>query len=202
MARHARAEQSRRQVLDAALRLFSRRGYRATTVRDIADEAGVSTGNVYHHFEDKEQIFRTLLDEFVTIAESKRYPFTRALANGRFPDNLEQLALAARESIREFRPYIALIYVDVIEFDGTHIQKFYSGMAQRFTTTLTGGGLQEIRERLRSDVSPVSAMLLSSRIFFNYFSLEILFNVPQPFGKDSMQVIREICEILRNGMLM
>jgi len=45
-------------------------------------------------------------------------------------------------------------------------------------------------------------MLLSSRIFFNYFSLEILFNVPQPFGKDSMQVIREICEILRNGMLM
>ncbi|HLJ75238.1 MAG TPA: TetR/AcrR family transcriptional regulator [Thermoanaerobaculia bacterium] len=202
MPRHARAEQSRRQVLDAALQLFSHRGYRATTVRDIADEAGVSTGNVYHHFEDKEQIFRTLLDEFMAIAESKRYPFTRALANGRFPDNLEQLALAARDSIREFRPYIALIYVDVIEFDGTHIQKFYTGMAQRFTTTLTGGGLQEIRQRLRSDVSPVSAMLLSSRIFFNYFSLEILFNVPQPFGKDSMQVIREICEILRNGMLM
>ena len=201
MPRHARAEQSRRQVLDAALNLFSHRGYRATTVRDIADEAGVSTGNVYHHFEDKEQIFRTLLDEFMAIAESKRYPFTRALSNGKFPDNLEQLALAARDSVREFRSYIALIYVDVIEFDGTHIQKFYSGMAQRFTTTLTGGGLQEIRQRLRSGVSPVSAMLLSSRIFFNYFSLEILFNVPEPFGKDSMQIIREICEILRNGML-
>ncbi|HJT18271.1 MAG TPA: TetR/AcrR family transcriptional regulator [Thermoanaerobaculia bacterium] len=201
MPRHARAEQSRRQVLDAALELFSHRGYRATTVRDIADEAGVSTGNVYHHFEDKEQIFRTLLDEFMAIAESKRYPFTRALGNGKFPDNLEQLALAARDSVREFRPYIALIYVDVIEFDGTHIQKFYSGMAHRFTTTLTGGGLQEIRQRLRSDVSPVSAMLLSSRIFFNYFSLEILFNVPQPFGKDSMQIIKEICDILRKGML-
>lgn len=201
MARHARAEQSRRQVLDAALELFSHRGYRATTVRDIADEAGVSTGSVYHHFEDKEQIFRTLVDEFMAIAESKRYPFTRALSNGKFPDNLEQLALAARDSVREFRPYIALIYVDVIEFEGTHIQKFYAGMAQRFTTTLTGGGLQEIRQRLRSDVSPVSAMLLSSRIFFNYFSLEILFNVPRPFGKDSMQIIKEICDILRKGML-
>ena len=201
MARHARAEQSRRQVLDAALRLFSRRGYRATTVRDIADEAGVSTGNVYHHFEDKEQIFRTLVDEFMAIADSKRYPFTRALASAKFPDNLEQLALAARESIREFRPYIALIYVDVIEFDGTHIQKFYSDMAQRFSAQLTGGGLQEIRQRLRSGVSPVSALLLSSRIFFNYFSLEILFNVPQPFGKDSTQMVREICDILRNGML-
>jgi len=201
MPRHARAEQSRRQVLDAALQLFSHRGYRATTVRDIADEAGVSTGNVYHHFEDKEQIFRTLVDEFLAIADSKRYPFTRALTVGKFPDNLEQLALAARESIREFRPYIALIYVDVIEFDGTHIQKFYSDMGQRFTRTLTGGGLQEIRQRLRGSVSPVSALLLSSRIFFNYFSLEILFNVPQPFGKDSTQIIREICDILRNGML-
>ena len=201
MPRHARAEQSRRQVLDAALRLFSRRGYRATTVRDIADEAGVSTGNVYHHFEDKEQIFRTLLDEFVTIAESKRYPFTRALANGRFPDNLEQLALAARESIREFRSYIALIYVDVIEFDGTHIQKFYGEMGQRYAKMLTGGGLQEIRAQLRPEVSPVSALLMTSRIFFNYFSLEILFNVPQPYGKDSMQIVREIADILRHGMV-
>src|SRR5581483_1635728 len=201
MPRHARAEQSRRQVLDAALQLFSHRGYRATTVRDIADDAGVSTGTVYLHFEDKEQIFRTLVDEFLAIADSKRYPFTRALTVGKFPDNLEQLALAARESIREFRPYIALIYVDVIEFDGTHIQKFYSDMGQRFTRTLTGGGLQEIRQRLRGSVSPVSALLLSSLIFFNYFSLEILFNVPQPFGKDSTQIIREICDILRNGML-
>src|SRR5579884_721548 len=201
MPRHARAAQSRRQVLDAALRLFSHRGYRATTVRDIADEAGVSTGNVYHHFEEKEQIFRTLVDEFQAITDSKRYPFTRALANGKFPDNLEQLALAARDSVREFRPYIALIYVDVIEFDGTHIQKFYGDMAQRFSSMLTGGGLQEIRSRLRSDVSPVSALLVSSRIFFNYFSMEILFNVPQPFGKDSMQIIKEVCDILRNGML-
>ena len=201
MPRHARAEQSRRQVLDAALRLFSRRGYRATTVRDIADEAGVSTGNVYHHFDDKEQIFRTLVDEFLAITDSKRYPFTRALSNGKFPDNLEQLALAARDSVREYRAYIALIYVDVIEFDGTHIQKFYGDMGQRFSAMLTGGGLQEIRQRLRSGVSPVSALLLTSRIFFNYFSLEILFNVPRPFGKDSMQTIQEICDILRDGML-
>ncbi|HUJ14696.1 MAG TPA: TetR/AcrR family transcriptional regulator [Thermoanaerobaculia bacterium] len=201
MPRHARAEQSRRQVLDAALRLFSHRGYRATTVRDIAEEAGVSTGNVYHHFEEKEQIFRTLLDEFLAIRDSKRYPFTRVLANGNFPDNLEQLALAARDSVREFRPYIALIYVDVIEFDGTHIQKFYGGLAQRFTETLTGGGLQEIRQRLRGSVSPVSALLLASRIFFNYFTMEILFNVPQPFGKDSLQMIQEIADILRFGMV-
>jgi AcrR family transcriptional regulator len=124
MLRQARSEQSRRQVLDSGLKLFSRQGYRATTVREIADDANVSTGNVYHHFPDKEAIFRTLLEEFWVITEGTRYPYTRALAAGRFPDNLEKLGLAARDSVSEFRPYIALIYVDVIEFDGTHIQKF------------------------------------------------------------------------------
>src|ERR1700737_3119744 len=164
MQRQTRSEQSRRQVLDSALQLFSHQGYRATTVRDIADDAGVSTGNLYHHFPDKEAIFRTLIDEFWVISESKRYPYTRALAAGRFPDNLEQLGLAARESVLEFRPYIALIYVDVIEFEGTHIQKLYSQMGQRYAAMLQGGGLQEIRSRLRPGVSPILALLMTARI--------------------------------------
>jgi AcrR family transcriptional regulator len=201
MQRQTRSEQSRRQVLDAGLKLFSRKGYRATTVRDIADAASVSTGNVYHHFPDKEAIFQTLLEEFWVITDSKRYPYMRALAAGRFPDNLEQLGLAARDSVREYRSYIALIYVDVIEFDGTHIRKFYSDMGQRYAALLQGGGLEEIRSRLRPGVSPVSALLMTARIFFNYYTLEILFNVPKPYGNDSAEVVREIADILRNGKL-
>src|ERR671919_802933 len=110
MDREGKSERSRRQVLDAALELFSHRGYRATSVREIADSARVSTGNVYHHFPDKEAIFRTLLDEFWAITESARYPFTRALRTGSFPQNLEELGFAARDSVRQFKPYIALIY--------------------------------------------------------------------------------------------
>jgi AcrR family transcriptional regulator len=202
MQREERSERSRRHVLDAALQLFSHRGYRATTVRDIAEEAKVSTGNVYHHFPDKESIFRTLLDEFWSITETKRYPFTRALLTGRFPEDIEQLGFAARESVREFRQYIALIYVDVIEFDGTHIRKFYAEMGQRIAAQLGDDAIARIRTRVRPNVSPISALLLTGRLFFNYFSIEILFNVPEPFGKDSATVVREIADILRNGMLL
>jgi hypothetical protein len=74
-------------------------------------------------------------------------------------------------------------------------------MGQRYAALLQGGGLQEIRSRLRPGVSPVSALLMTSRIFFNYFTMEILFNVPQPYGKDSLEVVREIADVLRNGML-
>ena len=202
MQRQARAEQSRRHVLDAALQLFSTRGYRGTNVRDIAEAAGVSTGNVYHHFADKEAIFRALLDEFAAITDSRRYPLTRALTTGRFPEDLEQLGNAARDSVREFRPYIALIYVDVIEFDGTHIRKFYAEMANRYTKRLRDEGvLEAIRARLRPEVSPVAAMMMSTRFFINYFSLEILFGVSEPFGKSSQEIITQISDILRNGML-
>lgn len=201
MQREERSERSRRQVLDAALELFSHRGYRATTVRDIAAEAKVSTGNVYHHFPDKETIFRTLLDEFSRVTVTKRNPFTRALLAGRFPDDIEQLGLAARDSVREFRAYIALIYVDVIEFDGTHIRKLYAEMGQSIAAVLGDETLDQIKSRMRPNVSPISALLLTTRIFFNYFSIEILFNVPEPFGKNSSEVVNEIADILRNGML-
>src|SRR5437762_5609794 len=65
--RDEKSERSRRLVLDAALNLFSHQGYRATTMREIAERAGVSTGNCYHHFPDKETIFRTLIEEFWTV---------------------------------------------------------------------------------------------------------------------------------------
>lgn len=199
MARQLRSEQSRRQVLDAALRLFSHQGFRSTAVREIADAAGVSTGNLYHHFPDKEAIFRTLLDEFSSIVESRRYPLTRALTIGSFPENLEQLGSAARDSVRQYRQYVALIYVDVIEFDGTHLRKLYTDLTQRYASYLKDHG--EIASRLRPGVSALSALRLTTRIFFNYFCLEILFNVPEPFGKESMEIVGEIADILRHGIL-
>lgn len=202
MQREERSERSRRHVLDAALELFAHRGYRATTMRDIADAAKVSTGAVYHHFPDKETIFRTLLEEFSAITATKRYPFTRALLTGRFPDDIEQLGQAARESVREFRDYIAMIYVDVIEFEGTHIRKFYGDMSRRIGDVLGSAALEEIQSRMRPNVPAISALLLTARIFFNYFSIEILFNVAEPFGKDSATVVGEIADILRNGMLL
>jgi AcrR family transcriptional regulator len=202
MQREEKSERSRRAVLDAALSLFSHRGYGATTMREIADRARVSTGNVYHHFPDKETIFRELIDEYFAIAATPRFPFMRALRSGdRFPDNLEQLGFAARDSIRQFRQHHLLIYVDVIEFGGTHIQEFYGQMGTRFAELFEEqGGIDEIKARLRPNVSPTSALLLTARLFFNYFALEVLFGVNAPLGKDETAVVEEIADIVRNGV--
>jgi len=60
---------TRQQILDATLSLFSRKGYFNTSVRDIARESGVSIGSIYHHFKDKEGIasamYNNLLDRMI-----------------------------------------------------------------------------------------------------------------------------------------
>ncbi len=197
-----KSERSRVLILEAALRLFSEQGYRGTSIREIAEAAGLSTGNLYHHFPDKEALFRTLLDQYWEAIESPDFPFNRALAEAAFPEDLEKLARAAEESVRRYRPYVALIYVDVVEFHGTHIRKFYSEMAGRFESFLarrfSHGRLQD---QLAPGTCPTTALMLAGRTFLQYFAVEILFGVPDQFGKDSGTAVKEISEILRHGLL-
>lgn len=54
-------EERREQILQAALKVFSRRGLAATKISEIAKEAGLSHGLVYHYFNSKDEIFITLV---------------------------------------------------------------------------------------------------------------------------------------------
>jgi TetR/AcrR family transcriptional regulator, fatty acid metabolism regulator protein len=53
----------RRNILDAAIRVFARQGFHSTRVSDIADEAGVAYGLVYHYFDSKEEVLNELFSE-------------------------------------------------------------------------------------------------------------------------------------------
>ncbi|HEV2121871.1 MAG TPA: TetR family transcriptional regulator [Chloroflexota bacterium] len=57
-AKTARGEQTRMLILETALRLFRERGYEETTMRAIAQEAGVSLGNAYYYFRSKEHLIQ------------------------------------------------------------------------------------------------------------------------------------------------
>ena len=63
MASKAPPVDKRRQILDAAIRVFARQGFHATRVSDIADEAGVAYGLVYHYFRSKDEVLNELFVE-------------------------------------------------------------------------------------------------------------------------------------------
>ncbi|MDL1909627.1 TetR/AcrR family transcriptional regulator [Chloroflexi bacterium CFX6] len=57
-----RSEETRTKIMEAAIKLFSNRGYNAASVDDICAEAGISKGAFYHHFKSKQELFLALLD--------------------------------------------------------------------------------------------------------------------------------------------
>lgn len=64
MAVQARAESTRRRILEAAARLFGERGYSETGLTDIVEGAGLSTGAFYYHFSSKEAVASAIVDDF------------------------------------------------------------------------------------------------------------------------------------------
>ena len=56
--RSTKGEQTRAAIAEAALRMFREQGYEATTMRAIAREAGVATGNAYYYFDSKEELIQ------------------------------------------------------------------------------------------------------------------------------------------------
>ncbi len=61
--RSSKAEQTRTGIVDAAMTLFRSGGYDATTMRAIADEAGVSLGSAYYYFSGKEELIQAFYDQ-------------------------------------------------------------------------------------------------------------------------------------------
>ena len=202
MTQEERSEKSRSLILDAALALFSHQGFRATSIRDIAAKAKVSTGSVYHHFKDKEQLFGTLLQTFRSVVESPQFPVYQLLERGAFPDDLQEIGRECREVIAKHRSYVALIYVDVVEFEGLHIREFYQGMKGICDRFIAEHRDQlPITDRLRAGVPPAAAMLMTFRIFIDLAVVELLFGVPNHYGMTSDEAIGTISDILQHGVL-
>ena len=124
------AEDKRRQILDAAVRVFARQGYEASPVGDVAKEAGVAYGLVYHYYGSKDAVLEAVFREAwgrllaaVTLAEEtgKTAP--------------EQLALVVKIVLRTWRDDPDLVRLLVREVTRSpHIQDELDEIGQAFAS--------------------------------------------------------------------
>ena len=125
MATSRQAVDKRRVILDAAVRVFARQGFHTCRVSDIADEAGVAYGLVYHYFQSKDEVLDTLfLERWDVLLDAIRE--TDALD---IPAT-EKLAAIAGFIIESYRHDPDLMKVIIIEvtraansFGRTHLSK-------------------------------------------------------------------------------
>jgi TetR/AcrR family transcriptional regulator, fatty acid metabolism regulator protein len=126
------AADKRRVILDAAMRVFARQGFHTCRVSDIADEAGVAYGLVYHYFSSKDEILDTLFLErwnvmLAAIAEADR--------TQRSPrEKLQAIAAFIVDSYRHEPELMKVIVVEVTRaantFGRTHLAKIREAYQQ------------------------------------------------------------------------
>ncbi len=122
----------RRMILDAAVRVFARQGFHTCRVSDIADEAGVAYGLVYHYFSSKEQILDTL---FLERWDLMLTAIAEADATERAPrEKLYAVASFIVDSYRRDPDLMKVIIVEVTRaantFGRTHLAKIRDAYAQ------------------------------------------------------------------------
>lgn len=100
--------QTQASLYKSALELIESKGFDGTSVAQIADHAGLTKGAFYHHFENKEDLLRTIHDEYV---DAQLELVDRVLAEHSDPrDRLYQLIRASVLSIENFRANVTIFY--------------------------------------------------------------------------------------------
>ena len=138
------AADKRRLILDAAVRVFARQGFHTCRVSDIADEAGVAYGLVYHYFQSKEAILDTVFLERWNLMLAM---IAEAQASEAPPrEQLRRIASFIVDSYRRDPDVMKVIVVEVTRaantFGRTHVQRImqaYEGIAQIVTRAQQAG---------------------------------------------------------------
>jgi TetR/AcrR family fatty acid metabolism transcriptional regulator len=147
----------RRLILDAAVRVFARQGFHATRVSDIADEAGVAYGLVYHYFNSKDAVLNELFVERWSLLLAAIGEADRTEAGPR--EKLGAVAGFIFDSYRHDPELMKVIIVEVTRaansFGQTHLEEIrraYEGIAKIVADGQEGGVL-------RGDVAPMFASM-------------------------------------------
>jgi TetR/AcrR family fatty acid metabolism transcriptional regulator len=138
------ATDKRRVILDAAVRVFARQGFHTCRVSDIADEAGVAYGLVYHYFSSKEEILDTLFLERWDIMLAAIAEADRSERSAR--EKLYAVAAFIIDSYRHDPELMKVIIVEVTRaantFGLTHLAKIreaYAGIAAIVSSAQSDG---------------------------------------------------------------
>jgi AcrR family transcriptional regulator len=102
----AGGSERRAELLALAAEMFAQRGFRSTTVRDIADAAGILSGSLYHHFDSKESMVDEILRGFLDELFGR---YRDIVAAGEDPrDMLEAVVVASFDSIDRRHAEVAI----------------------------------------------------------------------------------------------
>jgi len=187
------------RILEAASTLFLSQGYNGSNLRDIAREAKVSMGGIYHHFASKEEIYRTLLQQ--SDVAQDMFQILRLFQAPEFPENLAAVGEAIARTVRKHKDSFKLFYIDVLEFQGRHVKPVIQQFRDRFNELS-----EMLLARRAKDLSALNPAILMRVMIdvFIYTRLEEVMldqSLAARLGMNEEEVTRQMAEVILRGVL-
>jgi AcrR family transcriptional regulator len=181
------------RILNSAYELFVEKGYRGSSMRDIAENAGIKAGSIYNHFKTKEEIFKAVFIE--------KHPLFRILAlleevHGETAEELLTNAVNRLDmELQSESGLLNLFFVEFVEMNGKHIPQaieknfpFDSNFMKQ---------IFQMRDEIRDIRDPVLVRAVIGTVFANIiFNLFIGDAKPRRWGTQS-----EMTDVLLRGIL-
>jgi AcrR family transcriptional regulator len=188
---------TRERILEAGLRVFSKKGYLGATTREIAGEAEIAEVTLFRHFSSKEKLFEEVIHTYTFLPALKG--LLPELRDMDYPDALSEIARRFLSRLSERRELIQIMLaevrlypVKVKEIYHNFVDELFRTLASYFKEMQGKGALQGFHPELGA-----RAFL---GMFFSYFNArEILQQRKSPFTDES--VVKEYVDIFVRGTL-
>lgn len=167
----SKGERTSRAIIDAAYDLIVEQGYAATSMRQIADKAGLALGSIYNHFPSKEEVFVAIIQE--------RHPLFQIvpLLNAAEGETVEAFARNAAHTLiaelGQHPEFLNLLLIEIVEFKGEHVPVVFEKMFPMIEQL--AGRLSNLQGNMREIPQFVLARAFLG-MFFSYFMTELLLN--------------------------
>jgi AcrR family transcriptional regulator len=191
----SKGERTRQAVMEAAYGLFLEQGYAATSMRQIAERAGLALGGIYNHFSGKEAIFSELILD--------RHPYKQILPimlDAPADDPETFVRAAAQTMVEELgkRPdFIKLMLIEIVEFNGRNMPKIIEHVLPQVLPLIQRFNQQK---KLLRDVPPFVFFRAFLGLFFSYYITELMI-AGTSLAKTQKNALDHFVEIFLHGIL-
>ena len=181
------------EIKKAAARLFRKRGFKATSMRDIAEAVGIKAASIYNHIKSKQELLSDLLMEIATIFTKEMETIQNTSLNAQ--QKLERLiALHVRLTI-EHTDAIALIAGEWVHLEATEKQQYITlrdDYESHFTAIIEQGKTEGLFKNIDTEIILFST-LSTLRWLYSWYSRNRSFN--------PIELEQQITACLMNGFL-
>jgi AcrR family transcriptional regulator len=190
----------RDRILRAARELFLSKGFNGSNLRDIAREANVSMGGIYHHFGSKEEIYDALLP---ATELAQQMPRIAALFRApEFPENLSMIGREIFRLVRAHRDDFKLVYIDILEFQGRKVKPMIDALHGAFARTSSGLLSKQTEKGRVVDVHPAVVTRSIVTLFLHFYLEEVMLqnSLAEEIGLTEEEIGDQMAELLLHGI--